>query len=177
MRGRWLLQHQVLGPTSKPLAWGWDGCQGGEQGQPLCSPCPGQRGHSALQGCHRMACSWPGDTLRGVTLTFFHFGTGFPRVLVLEGCASPWVSRLGDCCSTAAASDQLSTKLEGTVSSRSLELSVRVGHWCLNQGGGGSQQSSKFPLPPRVTLPARAPPRPAEMWPQHLALSKSNPAL
>lgn len=113
-----------------------------------------------------MSCPWPGDTLWGIILVFPHVGTGFLCVLALKGCVSSWVSWFRNCWHSL--SHQLSTKLEGTAASGSPKLCVRVGNGCLDQVGGG-QQSSKFRLPPALTLPARAP-----RQPQHLTLSEYN---
>lgn len=65
---------------------------------------------------------------------FFHFVQDFPASRCSRsGPASG--SHGSGITGTAAPSDRLSAKLEITASSRSPELSIRVGHWCLDQVG------------------------------------------
>ena len=149
MHGRWLLQHQALGPTGKPLTWGRDGCcvQGwvpgwGARTAPMIAlrwavrpQCPAGMPQDDLLLARRHP--WGRDIL-----IFFCFVQDFPVSWCSRAVPAPGSHGLG-IAGRAAPSDRLSAKLEGMASSRSPELGVRLGHWCLDQGRRAGERKRK----------------------------------
>lgn len=119
------------------------------------------------------------DTCRGYSDYFYYFVQDFSASRGSRAVAAPGSHGSG-VAGTVAPSDRLSANLEGTASSRSLELGVRVGTWCLNQvmenkclKKSSRATSSSFQHLQHFQTELPWP----ELWPQHLTPSKPNPAL